>query len=172
MGRLDEAAAEIKAARAYGSDDARLRFHDGAIAQEWRPDVIVREVMEWSGCIVGELLGIPHASVGGNAYSGVDSPEISYFPGNRFFAAAPYARHRADFGLPPDPGLGDPFKYLHLCFMPRRWDRPRLPAPANTQHVRHVSVERPVHRCRTRSCARNVSPTRAECLCNGSEARR
>jgi MGT family glycosyltransferase len=113
------------------------------ISQEWRPDVIVREVMEWGGCIVGELLDIPHASVGGNAYSGVDAAEISYFPGNRLFAAAPYARHRAAFGLPPDPDLEDPFKYLHLCFMPKRWDRPGLPAPANTQYVRHVSVERP-----------------------------
>jgi hypothetical protein len=27
-----------------------------AIAREWQPDVIVREVMEWSGCLVGELL--------------------------------------------------------------------------------------------------------------------
>lgn len=31
LGRYDEAAAEILAARAYGADDARLRFHDGAI---------------------------------------------------------------------------------------------------------------------------------------------
>jgi hypothetical protein len=32
LGRLDEAAAEIAAARRDGADDARLRFHDGAIA--------------------------------------------------------------------------------------------------------------------------------------------
>lgn len=32
LGRYDEAAAEIEAARADGADDARLRFHDGAIA--------------------------------------------------------------------------------------------------------------------------------------------
>ena len=32
LGRYDEAAAEIQAARADGADDARLRFHDGAIA--------------------------------------------------------------------------------------------------------------------------------------------
>ena len=32
LGRFDEAAAEIAAARALGADDARLRFHDGAIA--------------------------------------------------------------------------------------------------------------------------------------------
>jgi UDP:flavonoid glycosyltransferase YjiC (YdhE family) len=114
-----------------------------ACAKAWRPDVIVREVMEWSGCLVGELLEIPHASIGGNAYSGVDSPEIRYFPGNRLFAAEPYAGHRAELGLPPDPELVDPFKYLHLCFMPKRWDRPGLPAPANTQYARHVSAGRP-----------------------------
>ena len=114
-----------------------------AIAQEWRPDVIVREVMEWSGCLVGELLAIPHASVGGNAYSGVDSPEIKYFPGDRLFASEPYARHRVEFGLPPDPQMTDVFKHLHLCPMPQRWDRPGLPAPANTHYVRHVSVVLP-----------------------------
>jgi UDP:flavonoid glycosyltransferase YjiC (YdhE family) len=114
-----------------------------ALARRWQPDLIVREVMEWSGCIVGELLDIPHASVGGNAYSGVDSPAIGYFPGNRRFAAAPYARHRAEFGLSPDPEMRDPFRHLHLCFMPRRWDRPDLPAPANTDYVRHASVARP-----------------------------
>ena len=32
LGRFDDAAAEIAAARALGADDARLRFHDGAIA--------------------------------------------------------------------------------------------------------------------------------------------
>jgi tetratricopeptide (TPR) repeat protein len=32
LGRFDEAAAEIANARAMGADDARLRFHDGAIA--------------------------------------------------------------------------------------------------------------------------------------------
>jgi MGT family glycosyltransferase len=38
--------------------------------------------------------------------------------------------------------MEDPFKYLHLGFMPKSWDRPGLPAPANTQYVRHVNVER------------------------------
>jgi UDP:flavonoid glycosyltransferase YjiC (YdhE family) len=114
-----------------------------SIADAWRPDLIVREVMEWSGALVAELLDLPHASVGGNAYSAVDSPEISYFPGNRLFAAEPYARHRTELGLPSDPGMEKPFQYLHLCFTPREWDRPGLPAPANTVYVRHTSVGRP-----------------------------
>jgi MGT family glycosyltransferase len=113
-----------------------------AVAEAWRPDLIVREVMEWSGALAAELLGIPHASVGGNAYSGVDSGEIGYFPGNRLFAAEPYARHRAELGLPPDPDLHEPFRHLHLCFMPERWDRPGLSAPKNTHYLRHTNVER------------------------------
>jgi MGT family glycosyltransferase len=114
-----------------------------AVGEAWRPDLIVREVMEWSGCLAAELLDLPHASVGGNAYSGVDSPEITYFPGNRRFAADPYARHRAELGLPPDPKMENPFRYLHLCFMPKLWDRPGLPAPASTEYVGHANVERP-----------------------------
>jgi MGT family glycosyltransferase len=114
-----------------------------AIAKEWRPDVVVREVMEWSGCLVAEFLDLPHVSVGGNAYSGVDSTEIRYFPGNRFFAAGPYARHRDELGLRPDPEMYEPYRYLNLCFMPDRWDRPGLPAPMNTRYVRHSNVVRP-----------------------------
>jgi MGT family glycosyltransferase len=114
-----------------------------AICEEWQPDVVVREMMEWGGCLAAEKLGIAHASAGGNAYSGVDSPDINYFPGNRRMVAEPLARHRARLGLPPDPDLETPFRHLHMCFMPREWDRPEAPAPPNTHHLRHTTIERP-----------------------------
>jgi MGT family glycosyltransferase len=111
-----------------------------AIAPEWQPDLIVREGMEYGGCLAAERLGFPHASVAGNAYAALDSPEVGYFPGNRLMLAEPMARHRERIGLPPDPDLLMPFRHLHLCFTPPAWDGPDAPRPANTTFLRHASA--------------------------------
>ena len=111
-----------------------------AIVEAWKPDLIIREGMEYGGCITAECLGIPHASIAGNAYAAVDSPEVHYFPGNRLLVAEPLARHREQFGLPPDPDTRMPFRYLHLCFTPPVWDGPDVPRPPNTQFVRHTNA--------------------------------
>ena len=110
------------------------------IAGEWRPDLVIRESMEYGGCVAAECLGLPHASVAGNGYSAVDSPNIGYFPGNRLAVAEPLARHRAEFGLPSDPEVQMPFRYLHLCFTPPSWDGPSAPRPRNTHFLRHTST--------------------------------
>jgi UDP:flavonoid glycosyltransferase YjiC (YdhE family) len=114
-----------------------------ALAEEWHPDLIVREGMEYGGCITAESLGLPHASIAGNAYAAVDSPEVHYFPGNRRLVAEPLARHREQFGLPDDPQTCMPFRHLHLCFTPPSWDGPGVPRPANTRFVRHASATLP-----------------------------
>jgi UDP:flavonoid glycosyltransferase YjiC (YdhE family) len=114
-----------------------------AVAADWGPDVIVRESMEYGGCLAAESLGIPHASIGGNGYSAVDSPDVRYFPGNRRMVAEPMARHREDFGLPPDPDNLMPFRHLHLCFTPPAWDGIGAPRPANTRFLRHQSATKP-----------------------------
>lgn len=113
------------------------------IARDWRADVVIREGMEYGGCIAAESLGIPHASIAGNAYAAIDSPDVHYFPGNRLAVAQPLARHREAFGLPPDPEVLMPFRHLHLCFTPPRWDGPDVPRPRNTRFVRHVSAMHP-----------------------------
>jgi UDP:flavonoid glycosyltransferase YjiC (YdhE family) len=114
-----------------------------AIAEGWRPDLIVREAMEYGGCLAAERLGIPHASVGGNGYSAVDSPEVHYFPGNRRLVAEPMARHREHLGLAPDPDNLMPFRHLHICFTPPAWDGGEVPRPANTQFLRHENATKP-----------------------------
>lgn len=112
-----------------------------AVAEAWKPDLIVREGMEYGGCIAAECVGIPHASIAGNAYAAVDSPNVHYFPGNRLLVAEPLALHRDRFGLPPDPETRMPFRYLHLCFTPSAWDVPDAPRPPNTRFVRHISAD-------------------------------
>jgi hypothetical protein len=111
-----------------------------AIADDWMPDLIVRESMEYGGCLAAERLGIPHASIAGNGYSAVDSPDVHYFPGNRRLVAEPIARHREELGLPPDPGNLMPFRHLHLCFTPPAWDGDAVPRPSNIQFLRHTDA--------------------------------
>jgi UDP:flavonoid glycosyltransferase YjiC (YdhE family) len=114
-----------------------------AIAKEWKPDLIVREGMELGGCLAAEKLGIPHASVAGNGYAALDSPNINYFTGNRLMLAEPMARERERLGLPPDPDTEMPFRYLNLCFTPPAWDGPSAPRPRNTRFFRHTSTNPP-----------------------------
>jgi UDP:flavonoid glycosyltransferase YjiC (YdhE family) len=67
-----------------------------ALAESWRPEVIVRESWEFGSTLVGELLGIPVARVG----LGVAQMEELTLT-----AAAPEVdKARAEAGLPPDPG--------------------------------------------------------------------
>jgi hypothetical protein len=112
-----------------------------AISRDWKPDLIIREGMEYGGCIAAECMGLPHASIAGNAYAAVDSPAVGYFPGNRRLVAEPLDRHRAEFGLAPDPEVEMPFRFLHLCFMPPSWSG-GAPAPANTHYLRHTNPSR------------------------------
>jgi UDP:flavonoid glycosyltransferase YjiC (YdhE family) len=114
-----------------------------AIAGGWKPDLVIREGMEYGGCIVAECLGIPHASIAGNGFAAVDSPQVDYFPGNRRMVAAPLARHREEFGLPPDPEVEMPFRFLHLCFTPPSWDGTSVPRPQNAHFLRHTSTVAP-----------------------------
>jgi UDP:flavonoid glycosyltransferase YjiC (YdhE family) len=88
------------------------------IAEDWKPDLVVRESMEYGGCLAAERLGIPHASVAGNGYSAIDAPDVHYFPGNRRLVADAMRRHRDELGLPADPDNLMPFRHLHLCFTP------------------------------------------------------
>ncbi|HEX6539664.1 MAG TPA: glycosyltransferase [Candidatus Dormibacteraeota bacterium] len=113
------------------------------IARDWRPDIIIREHFEFGGCLAAEVLRIPHASIGGNAYSAIDSPEVHYFPGNRLMVADAMTGHRTRLGLPPDPEVLMPFRKLHLVFTPPSWDAADAPRPPNIHRLRHTSTIRP-----------------------------
>ena len=80
------------------------------IAEEWMPDLIVRESAEYGGCVAAEVVGIPHASVR-SSYT-----TSSY--GQRHVIADALTALRADHSLPPDSDGISPFRYLHLAFEP------------------------------------------------------
>src|SRR5580765_2671690 len=90
-----------------------------AIAGGWRPDLIVREVGEFGGCVAAEVLGIPHASVRSNTLLSTYS--------QRHLVREEMTRLREVYGLPPDPDSAMLFRYLHLAFEPPRFHDPALP---------------------------------------------
>jgi UDP:flavonoid glycosyltransferase YjiC (YdhE family) len=106
-----------------------------ALAAIWPPDLIVRDAAEYGGCVAAEMLGVPHASVR-------TAVTPSSYAG-RHLVAAELAALRGVYGLPSDPELEMPFRYLHLaCEPPGLWPADDPPAP--TSHlVRPEPFDRP-----------------------------
>jgi UDP:flavonoid glycosyltransferase YjiC (YdhE family) len=99
-----------------------------AIATDWRPDAIVREVAEFGGCIAAEALGIPHASVRSNTMLSSDAA--------RQLVSEPIARLRAAYDLPRDPDTAMIFRYLHLAYEAPRFHDPAFPLPPTAHLLR------------------------------------
>lgn len=99
-----------------------------AIANDWAPDVIVREVAEFGGCVAAEVLGIPHASVRSNTM-------LSTFS-ERDLVATEMDQLRARHGLAPDPDTAMLFRYLHLACEPSRFHDPGLQLAPTAHQIR------------------------------------
>ena len=105
-----------------------------AIAEDWPPDLIVREVGEFGGCVAAEVLGIPHASVRSNTMLSTYS--------QRHLVGAEMSQLRAAHGLPADPDAAMLFRYLHLAFEPPRFHDPALPLAPTSHLLRPVPFSR------------------------------
>jgi len=103
------------------------------LAREWQPDLIVRDSAEYGGCVAAEVLGIPHASVR------TASASAQY--GMRHLVAEPLARLRELSGLPPDPDVLMPFRYLHLAAEPPRFRLPDESVGPTAHLLRPVNFE-------------------------------
>lgn len=77
--------------------------------QRWRPDLFVREPLEYGACLAGELLGLPHATAGALWFR----PQAPI--------SAPLEALRRELGLKPDPTGMQPYRYLVLAPMPPSW---------------------------------------------------
>ena len=108
------------------------------IAADWRPDVVVRDPMEFAGCVVAEAFGIPHTACG---------PLFAYW--QAAWHGAPGEVVKPDFdklrqrcGLPPDPQLAMLHRYLYLAFLPPSFLHPDLVPPRTVHFLRPVSFNR------------------------------
>lgn len=105
-----------------------------SFARSWRPDLVVRDSSEFSGCVAAEALGIPHASVAAAADAALD---------RRHLTAAALEPLRRAVALRPDPGADMVYRHLHLSFMPAGFFGPDACFPATTRFLRHVDAPRP-----------------------------
>jgi MGT family glycosyltransferase len=76
---------------------------------QWLPDVVVRDPMEYGGCIAAEVAGVPHV-VG--RMGALWPPEV-----RRSMADEGLSEIRARFGLPEDPEVEMLYRYLALAFV-------------------------------------------------------
>ncbi|MGN6758389.1 MAG: glycosyltransferase [Thermomicrobiales bacterium] len=105
-----------------------------AICHDWRPDLLVRDAIEFGGCLVAEHLGLPHASVEVGSF--LPAPLVAQFAGTTL------RRLRADLGLAPDPGLAMLHRYLHLAFVPPSYQDPAVPRPPTAHALRTIVFDR------------------------------
>jgi UDP:flavonoid glycosyltransferase YjiC (YdhE family) len=110
------------------------------LAQSWQPDVVVRDPMEFAGCVVAEVLGIPHAACGllfsfwDGAWHGppgeIGKPNLCDL--------------RRRYGLSSDPGLSMLYRYLYLAFLPPIFPDPAVKLPGTVHFLRPVCFNQSV----------------------------
>ncbi len=103
------------------------------LAVTYRPDLVVRDAAEYGGCVAAEVLGIPHASV--------RTAHTSSSFARRHLLAADLRRLRSAFGLPPDPLVDMPFRYLHLACEPPGFSPLDEPMASTAHLLRPVIVD-------------------------------
>ncbi|AFU00996.1 glycosyltransferase [Nocardia brasiliensis] len=101
-----------------------------AVAEQWKPDLVIRELDELGGYLAAEVLGIPHVSVA--SFGGVEAMTGAEL-------AAPLDKGRIRFGLPPDPSGARLYHYLHANFLPPEYSAAEMILP-NTRCYRHPNA--------------------------------
>jgi UDP:flavonoid glycosyltransferase YjiC (YdhE family) len=100
-----------------------------ALADQWRPDVLVRDVLEFGAPLAAELLGLPHASAGAHWFR------------RQVPLTAPLEKMRHELGLAPDPTAARLYHYLALAPMPPSWVAPDEEAPPTAHFVRPPALD-------------------------------
>jgi UDP:flavonoid glycosyltransferase YjiC (YdhE family) len=93
----------------------------------WRPDVIVRDEVDFGAAVAAERLGIPHASIVVLAAGGLIRPDL---------VAEPLDALRIEHALPADPRLEMLYRHLTLVPVPPTYRTPSDPLPETARHIR------------------------------------
>jgi UDP:flavonoid glycosyltransferase YjiC (YdhE family) len=101
------------------------------IAEEWRPDVLVRDTGEYAAWIVGEALDAPVATV---TFGRLPDPEFLVQCAGEAFAAL-----RRAHGLPPDPDLSTLFDGIVLVPAPASYADAALPVLPSVSFVQPMT---------------------------------
>lgn len=100
-----------------------------ALADRWRPDVIVQEDMAFGSWVAAERLGIPHVTVQATAWR----------PRMRDLATAPLNELRQQHGLAPEPELSGLYGETFFTTRPSSLRDPDVPLPAVTAELRPIA---------------------------------
>lgn len=102
------------------------------IYDTWRPDVVVRDEVDFGAAVAAERRGIPHAAIVVLAAGGLIRPDL---------VAEPLDALRAEHGLPPDPQVAMLHSHLTLVPVPPVFRTPHDPLPAAARHIRPTVLE-------------------------------
>lgn len=102
------------------------------VAARWRPEVIVRDEVDFGAAVAAERLGLPHAAIVVLAAGGLIRPDL---------IADSLDLLRAEHGLPADPRLEMLHRRLTLVPVPPSYRNPLDPLPATAHHIQPSALD-------------------------------
>lgn len=103
------------------------------VAGEWRPDLIVRDEVDFAGAVAAEVLHLPHAAVAVIAAGGFLLADV---------LGEPLAALCAEHGLDPDGAMGMLHRHLTIVPVPPTFRDPADPLPSTAHCVRPGVLDR------------------------------
>lgn len=102
------------------------------LAHRWRPDVVIRDEVDFGAAVAAEKLDLPHVSIIVLAAGGLIGPELLGHALDKL---------RTEHGLPPDPSLEMLHRHLTLVPVPPSYRTPDDPLPATAVHIQPAALE-------------------------------
>jgi UDP:flavonoid glycosyltransferase YjiC (YdhE family) len=127
MAREEQTVREVFADRAARRRATGVR----ALAADWRPDVIVADELDFGAVVAAEAFGVPHAVVLVLAAGSLVRADV---------VADTLDQVRREHGLPADPDLAEPSRYLVLNPFPPSLRDPEIGLPLTAHSFRSVDL--------------------------------